>query len=330
MSKELAIEQETRTSSDMVIRTRGLTKKFGRQIAVNGIDFEVRRGEVFGFLGPNGAGKTTTVRMLLGLLRPNAGQIELFGLDAQRHRATVLPRIGAIIETPAFYAYLTGTENLHTLILSSGWTPDKEMKQRIQDVLALVGLQKYPRLIFRKYSLGMKQRLAIAAALLTDPELVMLDEPTNGLDPEGIIEVRELITDLAQTGKTIFLSSHLLAEVQQICSRVAIMRQGQIVMQGDVHELLHTGEQIEVRLVQPEQTQAAYALLQQAQSQGYDWLQNVVVQEDKRQRPYLLVETTVDHAADINVLLMEQRLAVAELHPRERSLEELFLQTTAQ
>lgn len=314
---------------EAIVQTQGLMKRFGSHVAVNGIDFEVRRGDVFGFLGPNGSGKTTTVRLLLGLLRPSAGRIQLFGQDASHHPPALLRRVGAIIETPAFYSYMTARENLHIVALASQMGLNRAMRQRVGDVLELVGLDSYPRLIARKYSLGMKQRLAIAVALLNDPELIILDEPTNGLDPEGVIEIRQLMTRLAASGKTVFLSSHLLAEVQQVCNRVVILRKGEVVLQGMVQELLRAGGQIEIRMVDPEQVQTAYEFLQQARTQQAPWMTSVAVQADKQGRPLLIVGASADQAARLNVMLVQEGLLPAEIHPRESSLEDVFLQTTS-
>ena len=200
----------------------GLTKRYKARTAVDGLDLAVRRGEVFGFLGPNGAGKTTVIAMILGLIRPDAGQITILGHDALRDCEAALRRVGAIVETPTFYPYLSGIDNLRALALARGGAP----AGRFAEVLALVGLQGRERDRFSSYSLGMKQRLGIAGALLHEPELLILDEPGNGLDPAGMVEIRELILRLAQEGQTIILCSHLLAEVQHVCDRVLILAQG--------------------------------------------------------------------------------------------------------
>src|SRR5262252_2224371 len=234
--------------TDTVLSTHQLSKSYGERPAVRDLDLEVRGGEVFGFLGPNGSGKTTTIRMLLGLIRPTAGRAIIFGMDTARQMPFILPRIGAIVETPVFYPYLSGTDNLRVIGAASGMASGKANQRRIDEVLELVELHVQAKMAYRKYSLGMKQRLGIAAALLTDPELVLLDEPTNGLDPAGMFEIRQLIHRLASLGKTIFLSSHLLNEVQQVCNRVAILQKGNLIMQGNVHELLRGSEQVLVRL----------------------------------------------------------------------------------
>src|SRR5579884_3450202 len=207
---------------DVILQTQGLSKVYGKRLAVQGLNLEVARGEVFGFLGPNGAGKTTTIRMLLNLVKPTFGEVKLFGqrLDQQSARS-LLPRVGALIEQPAFQSYLSGRDNL---IAVGGYTGGIDLK-RVDEVLNIVGLGERGKDRYSTYSLGMRQRLGMGAALLTDPELLILDEPGNGLDPAGIVEMRELIRKLAQSGKTIFVSSHILAEVRQVCTRIGIIRE---------------------------------------------------------------------------------------------------------
>src|SRR5260370_4235853 len=204
-------------SGEVVLRTRNLSKHYGNRLAVNNLNLEVRRGEIFGFLGPNGAGKTTTIRMALGLIAPTSGSVEILGRDVATHRANVLPRVGALVETPALYLYLSGRDNLRAVASVLGGVP----KARIDAVLELVGLSAPQKDRVRTYSLGMKQRLGVAMALLQDPDVLILDEPANGLDPPGILEMRDLMHRLSAEGKTVFISSHLLPEVQQICTRVA-------------------------------------------------------------------------------------------------------------
>src|SRR5438270_13065888 len=188
-----------------IISTSRLTKAFGKLVAVNDLHLEVMRGDVFGFLGPNGSGKTTTIRMLLGLIRPTAGRVVIFGMDNTYQLPAILQRVGAIVETPVFYPFLSGMDNLHAVAAASGMRSGKANRRRIDEVLELVELRAQAKTAYRKYSLGMKQRVGIAAALLADPELVLLDEPTNGVDPAGMFEIRQLIHRLAALGKTIFL-----------------------------------------------------------------------------------------------------------------------------
>lgn len=249
MAKEL--------SQEHVISTSRLTKAFDKLVAVNDLHLEVQRGDVFGFLGPNGSGKTTTIRMLLGLIRPSVGSISMFGLDNSTHLPEILSRVGAIVEMPVFYPYLSGIDNLRIVAMASGMRPGKVNQERIDEVLNLVDLGTRVKDAYRKYSLGMKQRLAIGAALLTDPELIVLDEPTNGLDPAGVHEIRQLILRLSSIGKTIFLSSHILYEIQQVCNRVAILQKGKLIKQGNVQELLKEGKRLVVRLGTPEETEQA-------------------------------------------------------------------------
>ena len=312
----------------IVISTDRLTKAFGNLVAVNDLYLRVMRGDVFGFLGPNGSGKTTTIRMLLGLIRPTAGRALLFGMDNAYQLSEILQRVGAIVETPVFYPYLSGLDNLRVLAASSGMMSGKSNDRRLEEVLDIVELRDREKLTFRKYSLGMKQRLGIAAALLTDPELVLLDEPTNGLDPAGVIEIRRLIQRLSSLGKTIFLSSHILYEVQQVCNRVAIMQRGNLVKQGNVSDLLRSGEQVEVRLNREDETQYALHLLQQMRDQGADWMTMLRIETNRQHQPVLLIDAPTSRSAEINALLARNSLFAAEIHPREGSLEEVFLELT--
>src|SRR5579885_3612635 len=316
-------------ATDTIISTSRLTKAFGKLVAVNDLNLEVMRGDVFGFLGPNGSGKTTTIRMLLGLIRPTAGRAILFGMDNADQLPAILQRIGAIVETPVFYPYLTGMDNLRVVAAASGLQSGKINQRRIDEVLELVELRKQEKLIYRKYSLGMKQRLGIAAALLTDPELVMLDEPTNGLDPAGMFEIRQLIRRLAELGKTIFLSSHLLNEVQQVCNRVAILQKGNLIKQGNVRDLLLGTEQIMVCMNTGEDLQSAFNVLQSAREQGADWLTEVRIETNRRGEPMLRIHAPRVRSAEINAMLARNNLYAAELHPFEGSLEEVYLELTS-
>ena len=221
-------------AQDYVIQTDGLTKRYGSLVAVDNLTLRVPRGEVFGLLGPNGSGKTTTIGMLLGLVRPSSGTKRLFGLESDGVTPETLRRVGAIVETPTFYPYLSGRANLKYFqgISRHG------SRDEVDRLLELVGLTGRAGSKFRTYSLGMKQRLGLAYALLGDPELLFLDEPTNGMDPAGMAEVRGLISRLGAEGPTILLSSHLLNEVEQVCDSVAILSNGRLIQQGSVQELL--------------------------------------------------------------------------------------------
>ena len=219
------------------VLTRGLTKQFRRQTVVDGVDLVVPAGAVYGFLGPNGSGKTTTIRMLLGLVRPTAGSVEMLGLPVPERGGEALRRIGALVEGPAFHPYLSGRANLARLDAADGHSDARTSANRVDAALDRVGLLAAARKRYRAYSLGMRQRLAIANALLMPRDLLILDEPTNGLDPQGTREVRHLVGDLAADGATVLVSSHLLAEVEQMCSHVGVMFEGKLVSQGSMAEL---------------------------------------------------------------------------------------------
>lgn len=222
------------TGGDAVVRTRGLTKKFrSGQVAVDGIDLEVPRGAVYGFLGPNGSGKTTTIRMLLGLVQPTSGEALVLGGAMPRSAVAVLPRVGALVEGPAFQPYLTGRRNLDRLDAVDATADPRTSKARIGAALERVGLSAAAAKPYRNYSLGMKQRLGLAAALLRPRDLLILDEPTNGLDPQGTREVRHLIRELAEDGASVLVSSHLLAEIDQVCTHVGVMSRGKLLVQGE-------------------------------------------------------------------------------------------------
>ncbi|MCW2586303.1 MAG: yxlF 1, partial [Frankiales bacterium] len=233
------------------LRTTGLTRRFGKQVAVDDVDLVVPRGAVYGFLGPNGSGKTTTIRLLLGLISADSGSIELLGQPMPRALPAVLPRVGALIEGPAFHPYLTGAANLRRLDVSDATANPRTSRQRVADALARVGLSAAAGKKYRNYSLGMKQRLGLAAALLQPRDLLVLDEPTNGLDPQGTREVRHLVRDLAADGTTVLVSSHLLAEVEQIASHVGIMSGGRLLRQGTLTEVLADGAAV-VRVSSPD------------------------------------------------------------------------------
>jgi ABC-type multidrug transport system ATPase subunit len=240
-----------------VIATRRLVKRFGNLRAVDGIGLHVREGDIYGFLGANGSGKTTTVRMLLGLVLPTSGEVDLLGERMPRAGRRVLPRVGALVEGPAHYGHLSGRENLALMDASGPGGAWRTRRRRIDEVLEQVGLAGVGRRPVKAYSLGMRQRLGLAGALLRRPELLVLDEPTNGLDPQGIVEVRSLLLDLHRGGTTIFLSSHLLAEVEQLCSRVGVLDRGRLVLQDELATLtaptgatvVHTPEPDRVRAV---------------------------------------------------------------------------------
>jgi ABC-2 type transport system ATP-binding protein len=296
----------------LVIETIDLTKQFRERAAVDRLNLQVEAGQVYGFLGPNGAGKTTTIGMLLGLIKPTAGQARVLGHDIQQNPAAALARVGAMIEIPAFYPYLSARDNLRVLARTGGID-----EEQVDPCLALVELSQRANDPFRTFSQGMRQRLALAAALLPDPLLIMLDEPTNGLDPAGQHEIRELIRGLAANGRTIFISGHQLYEIEQICDRVAILKQGRLVAEGAIAELLQRGRGIRIR-VQGD-PQIAVNLLRSVAH-----LQTVRIEEDQA----LFVDAPADQTAEINMLLATAGVAVAEIRARDTSLEELFLEAT--
>ena len=298
---------------DVVLRTVHLTKRYGRRLALADLDLEVERGRVHGFLGPNGAGKTTCISLILGLITPADGHVEMFGLDTRTHLSPVLRRTGAVLEGSAFYPHLSARENLRILGALSGGVEQR----RIEDVLALVGLQARARDKVRGYSLGMTQRLALAAALLHEPELLILDEPTNGLDPAGMREFRGLIRELGASGKTVFVSSHLLNEVEQMCDHVSIIKEGRLITQGPVASLVRRGDALEVTTTDNDR---AMPLLQ-----ALPGIAGVVRDGDR-----LVVEAPREQAAEISRALAEQQIYLWELKPREGSLEDFFLEVTAE
>ncbi|WP_457947992.1 ABC transporter ATP-binding protein [Pseudarthrobacter sp. alpha12b] len=246
-------------TAGLAIETRGLSKHFGRQAAVDHVDLAVPHGTVFGFLGPNGSGKTTTIRMLLGLAAASAGTVKLLGQEMPDKLHQVLPRVGALVEGPAFYPFLSGAANLHRLDSASPHTVPATRRARVQQALERVGLEHAAGKRVHAYSLGMKQRLGIANALLSPRDLLVLDEPTNGLDPQGTREVRNLVRSLAHQGTTVFVSSHLLAEVDQMCTHAAVMSAGKLVAQGPLAELRQAGS-TRLRLVTPDGGRARQVL----------------------------------------------------------------------
>jgi ABC-2 type transport system ATP-binding protein len=298
-------------TGDVILRTVGLTKNFGKLVAVKNLDLELRRGEVFGFLGPNGAGKSTTVGMMLGLIAPSSGRVELFGRDLHNNMWASLRRVGAVIEEPAFYPYLSGWDNLDALAKAIGGIPRK----KIEEVLIRVNLLERAKDKYAHYSVGMKQRLGIASTLLRDPELIILDEPTSGLDPAGTKEVRDLIPQLAHESRAVFLCSHLLHEVEQVCNRVAIIKEGVMLACAPIQELLAQGQKLQIKVENP--TQAASIL------NGLSWIKSV-----KTENGYLIVDAPKESASDVNKALAEHDIFASELIVQNISLESVFLQMT--
>ena len=292
----------------MVVQTRELTKKYGDRPAVDRVSMTVRRGEVYGFLGPNGAGKTTTLRMMLGLIRATSGSADVLGQPAGKPE--VIARVGALIEGPGFYPALSGRDNLRVLARYRGLD-----EQVVDDALARVDLVERGCDAFKSYSLGMKQRLGVASALMGEPELIVLDEPTNGLDPAGMADMRALIVDLARGGQTVLLSSHLLAEVQEICDRVGVINHGRLLRESTVSEL-RGATTLRVRGLPLDRALAIAMRLA-----GED---GVRVAGDE-----LLLALPADRAPDVTRALVADGVDVHEVTSRERSLEEVFFEMTA-
>ena len=294
-----------------VLRTLALSKAYGPRLAVDRLDLEIGHSELFGFLGPNGAGKTTTIRMALGLIAPSGGSVEILGREVRSHRAEVLPRVGALVESPALYSYLSGRDNLRAVGDLLGGLP----KKRIDEVLEIVSLNGRDRDRVKTYSMGMKQRLGLAIALLNDPELLILDEPANGLDPAGIVEMRDLLRGLAVAGKTVFISSHVLSEVQQICTRVAIINHGKLIRVAPVAELLEAPGEFEVKVDAPVELAAALRLQPWAADARAE--DGVVITKAPNGRGRELIKFLVQNGHDADAVT-----------PRHRDLEDIFLSLT--
>jgi ABC-2 type transport system ATP-binding protein len=300
------------------IVTRGLTKRFrGGQLAVDDLSLEVPCGSVYGFLGPNGSGKTTTIRLLLGLVHPTSGEHEVLGMPMPQAAIAVLPRVGALVEGPAFYGFLSGRANLARCDAADRTADPATAAARIGAALDLVGLGDAGGKHYRAYSLGMKQRLAIAAGLLRPRDLLILDEPTNGLDPQGTREVRALIRDVAATGTTVFVSSHLLAEVEQICSHVGVMRAGRLAFEGRLDELRARGAaRIRVRTADEKLAAGVLADLELADVQAGDGQVSAQLGDQAPE--------------DICARLVHAGVRVAGLDSPRPSLEDLFVELTGE
>jgi len=295
--------------SDPILQIEELTKRYGRRVAVDRLSLSVERGDIFGFLGQNGAGKSTVIRMALGLVRPTRGRVLLFGHDMRGHYLRALGRVGAVVESPAFYENFSGWDNLRIFAAMSGGTT----RIRIEQTLVLVDLLERARDPVRTYSHGMRQRLGIAQALLPNPELIVLDEPTDGLDPQGIREIRLLLPRLRdELGLTILLSSHLLQEVERVCNTVAIIDKGRVVYQGAIGELLAREKLIKITV---DPLEDAYQLLSREPM--------LSVRRNGSQSLYIRAES--ECIPRINALLVANDIRVRELAPQHATLEEVFL-----
>jgi len=293
------------------LKTNALSKVYGKRLAVDRLELEVEGGELFGFLGPNGAGKTTTIRMSLGLIEPTSGSVEILGKEVRRHRTEILPRVGALVESPALYGYLSGRDNLRVVGDLLGGVREK----RIDEVLEIVSLTGRDRDKVRTYSMGMKQRLGLALALLNDPDLLILDEPANGLDPAGIVEMRDLLRGLAASGKTVFISSHVLSEVQQICTRVAIINHGRLIRVAPVVELLEAGGDFEVSVESP---QDVVAILQ-----SQEWGRTARIDGG-----LVVTRAPEDKGRNLIAFLVENGHTPDTVSARHKDLEDIFLSLT--
>ncbi len=293
-----------------MIVTRALTKRFGSFPAVDRIDLDVRDGDRYGFLGPNGSGKTTVIRMLLGLVYATSGEIEIMGQPMPSHSREVLAQVGSLVEGPSAYPHLSGRANLALIDAAGSAGSRRSRRARISEALERVGLAGIDNRAVAKYSLGMRQRLGLAAALLRSPRLLILDEPVNGLDPRGIREMRELMAELSAAGTTIFLSSHQLSEVEQLCTRIGIVDRGRLILQDDLASLRAPTGRVVVRSTDPDRVAAA--------------LDGQVSDRDGDQ----LIVTASDAAA-LNTRLVAAGIPIEELRPERQSLEDLVLSLTS-
>lgn len=297
--------------ADSILSVKELTKSFGKRKAVDNLSFEIIEGEIFGFLGPNGAGKSTAIKSMVSLIKPDSGDIEIFSKSIRRYHNSALENVGALVERPDFYEYLTAKQNLSILAKM-----DNAPLKRIPEVLEIVGLARRGKDKVKHYSQGMKQRLGIAQALLKKPKLLILDEPTNGLDPLGMKEVRELIKKLASEGITILLSSHILHEVEQVCSTMAIINKGKLIKSGNVTELLKSSD----RFITEIHTKPLKKAREILEKQSY-------ISEIKEVGGIFKIKVAYDRLDELNRLLVSSGVKVSAIIPRS-SLEDYFLSLT--
>ncbi|RAL24405.1 ABC transporter ATP-binding protein [Thermoflavimicrobium daqui] len=299
-------------TTNYAIQTFQLSKQFGKRQVVSKLNLAVPKGEIYGFLGPNGAGKTTTIKMLLGLSKPTQGHILLLGKDMKKQRNEILKKVGSLVEYPTYYGHLSGYENLKVITQVLGLNP-----KRIDEVLRLVRLSKDAHRLAKSYSLGMKQRLGIAASLIAEPELLILDEPTNGLDPAGIQEIRELITQLPkQTGATLFISSHLLFEIEQVATHVGIISQGKLIYQDTLQTLKQqtTSSQVEFVVSSPEK--------------AFNLIKSMGLPATLDQGIITLYQLDQENTAYLIQNLVQHYFSIYEVKRKESSLEDIFIQLT--
>lgn len=297
--------------SEYIIETNKLTKKFKGRVAVESVELKIKQGEIYGFLGPNGAGKTTTIRMLLGLAKPTYGSIKIFGKDMKKEKLSVLKRVGSLVEYPSYYGHLTAYENLEAIrILLDA------PKSRIEEVLNIVRLSKEAKRPVKGFSLGMKQRLGIAAALLGNPELLILDEPTNGLDPSGILEMRELIKSMPKEhGITILVSSHLLSEIDQMATEVGIISKGKMIFQDSIEAMR-------------EKSTSKIAIKVNETEQAWRMLLSKGIQAEMENKQLYLAQASDEAVANVVTELITNRFSVYRVQEEKKSLEDIFLELT--
>ena len=307
-------------SEDLAVEVKGLVKKFGTNIAVNNVNLNVPKGSAFGYLGPNGAGKTTLIRSLLGLTQANSGQMKILGLEVPKHRSMALSRVGAIVDEPRFYGHLSGRQNLQMLAANRGG----DTHSRIESSLERVGILHRANDKVKSYSMGMRQRLGIAACLIADPQLLMLDEPMNGLDPAGMLEMRNLIRGFVDEGRTVMLSSHLLDEIEKTCDAVAIVDKGTVIKQGPIEELLRgTDLTLQIKCSDPPQAQKHILEMNLKLLDG-----NIGIDQDSLILRFIgVIENEL--IAAINKTLVESGISVWGLTENKTSLEEWFLSVTS-
>ncbi|CAK6481257.1 ABC transporter ATP-binding protein [Peribacillus castrilensis] len=296
--------------NDQIIMTNELTKKYKKHTSVDGLNLRIERGQIYGFLGPNGAGKTTTIRMLLGLIKPTKGNIEIFGQNLNKNRLQILQRIGSLVESPTYYGNLTGRENLEAVRRLRD-LPEK----RVSEVLEIVRLTKVANRLTKEYSLGMKQRLGIAVALLSNPDLLILDEPTNGLDPSGIQEIRELIKELPEAGMSVLVSSHLLGEIDQMATQVGIINNGKMIFQDSIERLRQKRKPL--LKVGVNDVMKANAILKERE-----------LKADLQDNFLWLSQTDPAFVSEINSILVHSGVSVYRLEEVKRTLEDIFLELT--
>ena len=306
-------KKKLKSENNYMLEIKNLTKCFENLKAVNNLSLKVEKGDVFGFLGPNGAGKTTTIRMILGLIHSDEGEIIINGYNIRENFNEAISNVGAVVETPKFYEYLSGYQNLKQIINLHSKIDEK----RIKETLEIVGLKERAKDKVKNYSLGMKQRLGIARALLIQPSLIILDEPTNGLDPQGMKEVRRLISKLAQEkGITFFISTHLLNEVEQICNKVAILKKGEIIVSDYVRSLLDENQET-IEFITPDKKEVKKVV------EEFNYAEFI-----QQSREGVIIKINEGYTVHLNSLLIDKNISIKYIIPKNQSLEDFFIEIT--